>query len=194
MHVLKFLQFLLSKQPNFNISYNLCGSKRANVSVRLGSEEWGWGRKQRNWRIRMKRCESPLKNRKYGIYVKFRGSVRTEGNRGKTVPSRNSQSGWYNRRAGWYIRRFYNRKIRFRSKMANISGWMIYPVDDITGVYCITFQPILSSRQSYCMSSRSRVEMHGLSALPISEPHFLSFLCILRLPINFIQTFFYSIS
>ena len=119
--------------------------------------------------------------------------VRCEGN-GKTVPSRDSQSGWYNRRAGWYIRRFYNGKIRFRSKMANISGWMIYPVDDITGVYCITFQPILSSRQSYCMSSRSRVEMHGLSALPISEPHFLSFLCILRLPINFIQTFFYSIS
>ena len=32
---------------------------------------------------------------------------------------------------------FYYVKIRFRPKMANISGWMIYPVDDITGFYCI---------------------------------------------------------
>ena len=31
---------------------------------------------------------------------------------------------------------FSNVKIRFRPKMANISGWMIYPVDDITGFDC----------------------------------------------------------
>ena len=35
-------------------------------------------------------------------------------------------------------RGFYNVKIRFRPKMANISGWRIYPVDDITGFYCTT--------------------------------------------------------
>ena len=32
---------------------------------------------------------------------------------------------------------FYNVKIRFRPKMAIISGWMIYPVDDITEFYFI---------------------------------------------------------
>ena len=32
---------------------------------------------------------------------------------------------------------FYYVKIRFRLKMANISGWMIYPVEDITEFYCI---------------------------------------------------------
>ena len=31
--------------------------------------------------------------------------------------------------------RFCCVKIRFRPKMANISGWMMYPVDDITGFY-----------------------------------------------------------
>ena len=35
-------------------------------------------------------------------------------------------------------RGFYYVKIRFRPKMANISGWRIYPVDDITGFYCTT--------------------------------------------------------
>ena len=35
-------------------------------------------------------------------------------------------------------RGFYYVKIRFRPKMANISGWMIYPVDDITEFYCIS--------------------------------------------------------
>ena len=50
-------------------------------------------------------------------------------------PYRTSQSGRYNRRAGWYIRRFSNGKIRFRPTMANISGWMICPVDDITEFY-----------------------------------------------------------
>ena len=34
-------------------------------------------------------------------------------------------------------RGFYYVKVRFQPKMANRSGWMIYPVDDITGFYCI---------------------------------------------------------
>ena len=137
VHVLTyFSQFYCQNNQTSTFSHFFMKSASLSALMFL----WGWAAKrggQRNWRIRMKRCESPLRNRKYGTYVKFSGSVRTEGNRGKTVPSRNSQSGWYNRRAGWYIRRFYNGKIRFRPKMANISGWMIYPVDDITEVYCI---------------------------------------------------------
>ena len=35
-------------------------------------------------------------------------------------------------------RLFYYVTIRFRPKMANISGWMIHPVDDIIGFYCTT--------------------------------------------------------
>ena len=33
-------------------------------------------------------------------------------------------------------RGFYYGKIRFRPKIADISGWMIYPVGDVTGFYC----------------------------------------------------------
>ena len=35
-----------------------------------------------------------------------------------------------------YPEGFIRLKIRFRPKMAKRSGWMIYPVDDITGFYC----------------------------------------------------------
>ena len=37
-------------------------------------------------------------------------------------------------------RGLYYVKIRFRLKMANISGRMIYPVDDVTEFYCRTRQ------------------------------------------------------
>ena len=40
---------------------------------------------------------------------------------------------------------FYSVKIRFRPKMANTSGWMIYPVDDITEFYCTFLVHWLSS-------------------------------------------------
>ncbi len=42
-------------------------------------------------------------------------------------------------------REFYSVKIRFRPKMANTSGWMIYPVDDIIEFYCTFLVHWLSS-------------------------------------------------
>ena len=49
-------------------------------------------------------------------------------------------------------RGFYHVKIRSRPKMANISGWMIYPVDDITEFYCIW----INSLRLGLMRSRAR--------------------------------------
>ena len=75
MDLLISLNFYCQNNQTSTLVWTLCAALSANVPVRLGSEEGG-GRNQRNWRIRMKRCESPLRNRKYGTYVKFSGSVR----------------------------------------------------------------------------------------------------------------------
>ena len=45
-------------------------------------------------------------------------------------------------------RGFYYVKIQFRPKMTNISGWMIYPVDDITEFYCIILRVMLCAPES----------------------------------------------
>ena len=153
MHVLTHILSIFNCQNNqtSTLVRTICAALSAQMFLWSRAAKRGGGAKTKNLVDSHERCESPLRNRKYKINVKLRGSLRTEGKGGNKWLSLFTGTGIHM----WHFpleplkvadiagglddisRGSYYVKNRFRPKMTNISGRMIYPLDDTTEFYCI---------------------------------------------------------